>query len=99
MTLTFTNRPIRIVGGSPFAPSLQGRMPPVGHRQDVVDWPCTAGKGGEPRLPPPLPPDRNGHRGKQPNLLLEKSGGAIFGTQIFGSPPPLPPCIVILPGP
>ena len=66
--------------------------PPLPHRE-VLEWPYTAGGGG---YPPPLDlPPQSDHRGKKRNLLLGKSGRAIFGAQTFGrgsgTPPPFPP--------
>ena len=57
-----------------------------GGRREALEWPYTVGGGGGTPVP-----DQSDHSGKKRNLLLEKSGRAMFGTQSFGSqtsPPP-----------
>ena len=55
-------------------------------RREGFEWPYAIAGGT-----PPLPADQRDHRGKQRNLLLGKSDGAIFGPQTFGSQTPPPP--------
>ena len=77
--------------GSMWATALTQRLGPL-----PGEWPCTPGPPLDPPWTPPPPTDQSDHSGKKRNLQLGKFGWAIFGTQNFGSQPPLPPLLILL---